>query len=326
MWFGDLVTMKWFDDVWLKEVFANFMAAKIVNPTFPEINHELRFLLQHYPPAYDVDRTPGTNPIRQELDNLKDAGSLYGSIIYAKAPIVMRQLEEMLGTDELREGLREYLTRFAFANATWADLIQILDRRTGEDLAAWSRAWIDEPGRPTIATDLQVETDKVSRLAFSQSDSRGRSLVWNQTLQVALGYEHGARINVLKMNAPRVELPSVRGLPPPRYVLPNGEGTGYGLFTLDQTSKMYFLHHLPEIGDAVTRGTAWLTLWDDMLEGGTEPAALFELAMRALPEEREEQNVDRILNYVHDLYWRFLPDGKPCGRQRTVSRKRFWAV
>ena len=115
MWFGDLVTMKWFDDVWLKEVFANFMAAKIVNPTFPDIDHELRFFLQHYPSAYDVDRTAGTNPIRQKLDNLKDAGSLYGPIIYQKAPIVMRQLEQILGPDELRDGLREYLTRFAFA-------------------------------------------------------------------------------------------------------------------------------------------------------------------------------------------------------------------
>src|SRR5205085_11252477 len=96
MWFGDLVTMRWFNDVWMKEVFANFMAAKIVNPSFPEINHELRFLLANYPAAYDVDRTPGTNAIRQPLDNLKDAGTLYGNIIYDKAPIVMRHLEAIL--------------------------------------------------------------------------------------------------------------------------------------------------------------------------------------------------------------------------------------
>ena len=97
MWFGDLVTMRWFDDVWMKEVFANFLAAKIVNPSFPEINHELRFFLQHYPLAYDVDRTAGANPIRQDLANLSEAGSLYGAIIYQKAPIVMRQLERLLG-------------------------------------------------------------------------------------------------------------------------------------------------------------------------------------------------------------------------------------
>ncbi len=220
----------------------------------------------------------------------------------------MRQLEEILGPDELREGLREYLSRFAFANATWMDLIEILDRRTDEDLAAWSRIWVDEPGRPTIATDLQVEAGKVSRLTFSQSDPGGRSRVWNQTLQVALGYDHGARISILKMNAPSVELASARGLPVPHYVLPNGEGRGYGLFRLDPGSKTHVLQHLPEIGDAVTRGTVWITLWDDMLEGGTAPADIFELASRALPEEREEQNVDRILGHVQEIYWRFLPE------------------
>ena len=109
MWFGDLVTMRWFNDVWMKEVFANFMAAKIVNPSFPTVNHELRFLLSNYPAAYEVDRTAGANPIRQPLDNLHEAGSLYGAIIYQKAPVVMRHLEALLGDETFRDGLREYL-------------------------------------------------------------------------------------------------------------------------------------------------------------------------------------------------------------------------
>src|SRR5262249_36631364 len=112
MWFGDLVTMPWFDDVWMKEVFANFLAAKIVNPEFPNVDHDLRFFLAHYPAAYAVDRTAGRHPIRQELENLDDAGSLYGAIIYQKAPIVMRQLELILGSDALRDGLRAYLQKF----------------------------------------------------------------------------------------------------------------------------------------------------------------------------------------------------------------------
>ena len=171
MWFGDLVTMRWFDDVWMKEVFANFMAAKIVNPTFPEINHELRFLYAHYPAAYDVDRTAGTNPIRQRLDNLNEAGSLYGAIIYQKAPIVMRQLEMIVTPDGLRDGLREYLKQHAFGNATWPDLIALLDRRTPEDLAAWSRAWVEEAGRPIIATELTESGGAV----VSPAGSRGRA-------------------------------------------------------------------------------------------------------------------------------------------------------
>ncbi len=109
MWFGDLVTMRWFNDVWMKEVFANFMAAKIVNPSYPEINHDLLFLLSHYPSAYRVDRTAGANPIRQNLTDLDEAGTLYGPIIYDKAPVVVRQLEMILGEQGFRDGMREYL-------------------------------------------------------------------------------------------------------------------------------------------------------------------------------------------------------------------------
>ena len=125
MWFGDLVTMKWFNDVWMKEVFANFMAAKIVNPSFPEINHELRFLYANYPAAYDVDRTRGTNAIRQHLDNLDETGSLCGAIIYQKANRQSsRQLEGILG-ESFRDGLG-MPPGHAFANATWSDLIVLL--------------------------------------------------------------------------------------------------------------------------------------------------------------------------------------------------------
>jgi aminopeptidase N len=170
MWFGDLVTMRWFNDVWMKEVFANFMAAKIVNPSFPEINHDLRFFLAHYPAAYDVDRTRGTNAIRQQLDNLNEAGTLYGAIIYQKAPIVMRQLEGMLGEGPFRTGLQEYLRAHQFGNASWADLIALLDRQTPEDLASWSRAWVEEAGRPEIRTDLRVEDGRIASLSFVERD------------------------------------------------------------------------------------------------------------------------------------------------------------
>src|SRR5438876_6269121 len=167
MWFGDLVTMQWFNDVWMKEVFANFMAAKIVNPAFPNVNHELRFLLSNYPAAYSVDRTQGTHPIRQELENLNDAGSLYGAIIYEKAPVVMRQLERILGPDKLQEGLQSYLTQFQFGNATWLDLVHLLDERTDLDLAAWSRAWVEEAGRPSVSTEIQGK-----HIIFIQPDAR----------------------------------------------------------------------------------------------------------------------------------------------------------
>ncbi|MDX5436304.1 MAG: M1 family aminopeptidase, partial [Pontibacter sp.] len=99
MWFGDLVTMQWFDDVWMKEVFANFMADKITQVALKDTNYDMKFLVDHFPAAYSIDRTTGANPIRQPLENLQDAGSLYGSIIYHKAPIMMRQLERLMGKE-----------------------------------------------------------------------------------------------------------------------------------------------------------------------------------------------------------------------------------
>jgi aminopeptidase N len=307
MWFGDLVTMRWFNDVWLKEVFANFMAARIVNPTFPDINHDPRFLYAHYPAAYDIDRTPGTNAIRQPLANLSEAGTLYGAIIYQKAPIVMRQLESIVGQAQFREGLQQYLTKYQFNNATWTDLIAILDERTPEDLAAWSEAWVQEAGRPIISTDLRVEDGRIAGLALVQKDPvAARGLVWNQRLQVVIGWRDGTRSFAAHLKSDRVEIPEARGLTRPLFVLPTGEGLGYGGFVLDAATIDYLLTGLPAIEDPLTRGAAWVTLWDQMLDGRASPDALVDLALRALPLESDEQNVERILGYTRQAYWRFL--------------------
>lgn len=235
MWFGDLVTMRWFNDVWLKEVFANFMAAKMVNPSFPELNHELRFFLNHYRAAYNVDRTAGTNAIRQPLANLNEAGTLYGPIIYQKSPIVMRQLEEMLGEADFRDAVREYLKQYAFGNATWDELIAILDRRTSADLVAFSRVWIDTPGRPRVTRTKQYT---------------------------------GFR------------LPA-----------------GYGAYRLDARSRAYLLEKLPAITDPLVRAEAWSALWEDQVD-------LFALALKAIPAEKEELNLQRLLNDFERLVWR----------------------
>lgn len=153
MWFGNLVTMRWFNEVWLKEVFANFFAAKIVNPAFPEMNHDLQFLLRHYPGAYRIDRSEGPNPILQDLGNLADAGSIYGAIIYLKAPIVMRQLEERIGSAAFQEAIRDYLARYAWGNADFDDLVRCFEESAKEDLAAWVNPLVKGTGLPRLSSD-----------------------------------------------------------------------------------------------------------------------------------------------------------------------------
>ena len=306
-WFGDLVTMTWFDDVWMKETFANFLAAKIVNPAFPGVDHGLRFLLAHHPAAYGVDRTAGANPIRQPLDNLNEAGTLYGAVIYQKAPIVFAHLERLIGEETLRGGLREYLAAHAYANAGWPDLIAILDGRTAEDLAAWSRTWVEESGRPRIEVALETDGDAIARLAVRQSDPAGAGRLWNQRLDVVLGYAGGASETLpVHLRAAEAVVPEAAGRPAPDYVLAAGGGLGYGLMALDPRTRDHLLEALPDIGDALTRAVGWVSLWDALLEGEVDPEALIELARRALAAETDEQNVSRILGYLTSAWWRHL--------------------
>jgi aminopeptidase N len=320
MWFGDLVTMRWFNDVWMKEVFASFMAAKIVNPSFPQVNHELRFFLSNYPTAYEVDRTAGSNPIRQQLANLDEAGQLYGAIIYQKAPVVMRQLEMMVGPQAFRDGLREYLKRYSFGNATWLDLIRILDARTPQDLAAWSRAWVEERGRPEFTTTVEIGAGKrITRLALHVRDPLQRGLVWPQRLRVALGYPSGVRELPVTVSSATMVIPRAAGMPQPLYVLAGGAGLGYGLFILDDASRQYLLDHLADIPDPLTRGSAWVTLWDNLVEGRVETGRFLDLVVRALPRERDEQNVQRVLAYTARAFWRDVPSGERLTRAAALE-------
>ena len=309
MWFGDLVTMRWFNDVWMKEVMANFMAAKIVNPTFPGINHELRFLLQHYPSAYAVDRTAGANPIRQRLSNLDEAGALYGPIIYDKAPVVMRQLETAVGEQGFRDGMRDYLKRYSFANATWLDLIRILGGRTQESLTAWSHAWVETRGRPELTTNLKIGPDgNISSLTFTARDPLGRGVAWPQHLHVTIGYADHTESLAVSVEGAVTTVSAARGMKRPLYILPNGDGKGYGMFVLDSDTRRYLAEHIEDIPDTLTRGGAWVDLWESALAGESALSGkeLLDVAVRALPKESDEQNTQLILSTLTRAFWRLL--------------------
>lgn len=307
MWFGDLVTMRWFDDVWMKEVFANFYAAKIVNPSFPDVDHELRFLHAHYPGAYSVDRTAGTHPIRQPLADLRRAGALYGPIIYQKAPIVMRQLEDLIGPEAFRSGIRDYLDRYRFANADWHELIAVLDPRTGEDLASWSAAWVERGGRPTVV----VEPGE--RRSIRQQDAAGR--IWRQPLETLVWRGGRAIRRSLILDAEPVEI-----LGDADFVLANGDGRGYGLFILDSISRDFLLERTPEIPDARLRGAAWLTLRENLYEGLVDPERLYALCLRAVPLEKDELNADAVLDLAVELLWTRIPAAERTERGAALER------
>jgi aminopeptidase N len=320
MWFGDLVTMQWFNDVWMKEVFANFMADKITQEAGKSSDYELKFLLTHLPRAYAIDRTAGANPIRQSLTNLQEAGTLYGPVIYNKAPIMMRQLERLMGADAFRQGLREYLKKYSFANATWPDLISILDRLTPADLQTWNKVWVATPGRPQFGYTLTPHNGNVYRLAITQKGEQNKDYFLPQLFEIALVYkDHVEEISV-NMNKPLVVVKEAEGKPLPEYVLFNSSGQGYGVFPFDKG-----IHAVPQLKSPVMRAAAYINLYENMLNGREiRPAEFLMLCKDFLVVEQEELTSNLLAGYLTDVYWRFISTEKRKALMEANFEKELW--
>lgn len=313
MWFGNLVTMDWFNDVWTKEVFANFMAAKMVNPSFPEINHDLNFLLRHYPSAYGVDRTEGANPIRQQLPNLNEAGQMYGAIIYNKAPIMMRQLESLLGEEVFRSGIQEYLSTYAMKNATWPDLINILDKKTEVDLKRWSEVWVNTPGRPVFDLDVQEGTDGVNA-SLRQVDMSGAGRSWPQGFRMKLfSTFRKDRKELLVVSA---DQPYEMKLDPTWRdfeILANSNGMGYGLFPVSYELLTDQWDRLSEL----EKGAQLINMYESLLEpsnlgeeGQYNPTRYIELLKWLLQREQNQLLIGQALGQLRSVYWNLLSDNQ----------------
>jgi len=310
MWFGDMVTMDWFDDVWMKEVFANFMAAKIVNPSFPAINHDLRFLLAHYPSAYAIDRTKGTHPIQQPLDNLQNAGTLYGSIIYKKAPIVMRKLERKIGKEAMQKGLQQYLSDFAYKNATWDDLIEILDSVSDEKVTNWSNQWVKSAGMAEIIPFLRTSKDStIEQFSIYQRNRSNRDNLWSQKLSVLLEAEDSIYYYDFDLKEHGLNIEEAEGLRDATFVVCNSEGYGYGYFTMGPLTKKRWLEEMQGFDDPVMRGVGWLNLWEGFLHQRIERDDLLNAVLSNLQSEPDPLIQQYLLGRLRSIYWKFLsPD------------------
>ena len=303
MWFGNLVTMNWFNDVWMKEVFANFMAGKIVNPLFKNINHELQFLTSHYPSAYGVDRTLGSNPIRQELDNLERAGSLYGSIIYNKAPIMMRQLEQIIGENDFKAGVQTYIDHFENSNADWNDLVNIMDQKTALDIKKWSKVWVNSSGRPIFSDHIVYdENNTIKRFELHQKAEDGSNKIWPQSFEINLVYPNDTKTFKVLSNKQVIELSDAIGLNKPNQILYNSNGFGYGIFPTNKSQLKY----VSSIDNEVSRAHVYLNAYENMLLGMLDVKAVFDLLLNGIKTEKNELILRLITHQTQNLFWNFL--------------------
>ncbi|MGK0302414.1 MAG: aminopeptidase N, partial [Planctomycetota bacterium] len=245
-WFGNLVTMKWFDDLWLKEGFATFYGYKAMAALEPGQRAWLRFLQRVKPRAYAVDATAGTTPVFQELQNLADAKSAYGAIVYNKAPAVLRALYSQLGPDVFRTGLKSFLETHAYDNADWRDLAAALEAAARRDLGRWSQRWLLAPSMPQVRCSWQSDEDGVVQKAVVSQRALGGEGSWPMDLELLIFDADGSRRSaVIHTDAAETTIAILQGKPAPVAILVNPHDVAYGQFVPDAISSTWFLANVP---------------------------------------------------------------------------------
>lgn len=294
MWFGDMVTMRWFNDVWTKEVFANYLASKVAREQFPDINHDLNFLKAYQLAALSTDRTDGTHPIQQHLENLNQAGLLYGNIVYDKSPVMMRKLEQQMGSDAFQRGLQTYLHTYAYGNATWDGLIDILDQTNPEaHLKQFSEVWVKQKGMPTITME-----EKGDAIILCQHDKYGRGIFWPQSFQIGAIVKGKMYVKDVNMQDSIIQLSKwelarqwrIR----PDNLIPNIDGKGYGRFVCRTIPKWT---NLPD----VNRLAVLITLYENYWMGNVDAESLFSSMYHGLTVEKNPLVASACCGYLSTI-------------------------
>ncbi|MDR7186108.1 aminopeptidase N [Microbacterium trichothecenolyticum] len=272
MWFGDLVTMRWWDDLWLKESFADFMGAHaaVAAGGFPDA--WVTFASGRKGWAYVQDQLPTTHPIVADITDLEAAKLNFDGITYAKGASVLKQLVAFVGEDAFFRGAQRYFADHAFGNTTLPDLLSALEAESGRDLTTWSRAWLQTSG----VSEIAIERGDAGAMVLTQTDPRphrltcgfftvsdGR-LVRRATLQVDAGEP---RTPLEGATAAGIDL-----------VLANVDDRTYAKVSLDAQSTDAVAAHLSSIEDPVVRAVIWAALWNSTRDGNLPVARFVEIA------------------------------------------------
>ena len=319
-WFGDLVTMRWFDDLWLKEGFATFMAYKAIARILPEQNAWKVFYQRTKPGAYTTDVTKGTTPIFQEIPNLSAAKSAYGNIVYLKAPSMLKQAEFFLGADKFQQAVRALVKKHAFGNAEWADLVKAFEKASNRKLDAWAAAWVRRRGLARVRADWSVNRrGRIKRFTLAQEDALREDGAWPMRVKLLLAHESAPPevLTVMLGDKGETHVTEAIGRRRPTYVFANYEDWGYGLFLLDEKSRAYVLENLGKVKDDFLRALLWGALWDSVREAELDPLLYVELAVKLIPEERDEVTAQGVLARVQTAFNRYLGEAE---RQAIAPR------
>lgn len=334
-WFGDTVTMKWFDDLWLKEGFAEFMAYKTLEKVLPEYNAWKIFYERNKQAAYLTDVTRGTTPIYQEIPNLSSAKSAYGNIVYRKAPSFLKQAEFYLGEKEFQTAVRAFLKKHEFANAEWTDLVKEFETASKQDLKDWANVWVKTSGLPVIRVRQErftTEQGNFARIYFNQSANNQSDQFWRESLrfQVTIHRDRlkdDVRILETTLSNQSVqplfrELVYFTGLGNEKdveFIFPNYQDYGYGIFLLDEKSRAYVLSNIQNEKDDFLRSMMWGSLWDSVRFYELAPEDYVELVIKNLNVETDESTIATLLNRVSTAMNYYISEGRNATVRERVN-------
>jgi aminopeptidase N len=302
MWFGDLVTMKWWNDLWLNESFAEWASAQASADVTEWTEAWTTFAMMEKSAAYRQDQLPSTHPVVATINDLEDVQVNFDHITYAKGGSVLKQLVAWVGIDAFYAGVAAYFTKHRYGNTELKDLLAELETTSGRELGEWSKVWLETAGvntlRPAIETD---DSGVITSFDILQTAEADYPTIRPHRLAVGFyDFENGDRVNGKLVRVHRVELDvagestavsELVGQKKPALVLLNDDDLAYAKIRLDPDSLAVAADHLADIESALARALVWGAAWDAMRDGETKASDYVNLVLRNIASETESTTI-----------------------------------
>ena len=297
MWFGDLVTMKWWNGLWLNESFAEWASTIATAEATEWTEAWTTFNAMEKTWAYRQDQLPSTHPVVAEINDLEDVQVNFDGITYAKGGSVLKQLAAWVGIEAFFAGVAEYFRKNEWGNTELSDLLSELEKTSGRELATWSKKWLETAGVNTLAPVIDEDpTGTITRFAITQTAPADYPTIRPHRLGVGFyNVTDGALARVhrveLDVDGDRTEVPGLKGHKRPDLILLNDEDLAYAKIRLDARSLKTAVEHLGDIADPLARSLVWGAAWDQTRDAESSPSDYVDLVLRNIGRETESTTV-----------------------------------